>query len=120
MVDEDRKARIAEAMADASRRIDGLKAGLRLQAIHHDNEEYSAQQRALDAAGTGLRMSQAGYRAGETGLLQVLDAQRAYQRARIGQLRAKTAQYLDTAQLSVALGGHSDSALARRMARDNE
>lgn len=34
--DEDRKARIAEAMADASRRIDGLKAGLRLQAIHHD------------------------------------------------------------------------------------
>lgn len=91
-----------------------------LQAIHHDNEEYAAQQRALNAAGTSLRISQAGYQAGETGLLQVLDAQRAYQHALIGQLRAKTAQYLDTAQLSVALGGHSDSALARRMARDNE
>ena len=91
-----------------------------LQAINHDNEEYSAQQRALNAAGTGLRISQAGYQAGETGLPQVLDAQRAYQRALIGQLRAKTAQYLDTAQLSVALGGHSDGALALRMARENE
>ncbi|MFK2904924.1 efflux transporter outer membrane subunit [Dyella ginsengisoli] len=91
-----------------------------LQAINHDNEEYAAQQRALNAAETGLRISQAGFQAGETGLLQVLDAQRAYQRALIGQLRAKTAQYLDTAQLSVALGGHSDGALARRMAHDNE
>lgn len=91
-----------------------------LQAIHHDDEEYAAQARALDAAGTGLRMSQAGYRAGETGLLQVLDAQRAYQRARIGQVRARTAQYLDTAQLSVALGGHSRGALlARETANDN-
>jgi NodT family efflux transporter outer membrane factor (OMF) lipoprotein len=91
-----------------------------LQAIHHDNEEYAAQQRALNAAGTGLRISQAGYQAGETGLLQVLDAQRAYQHALIGQLRAKTAQYLDTAQLSVALGGQSDGALARRLARENK
>jgi NodT family efflux transporter outer membrane factor (OMF) lipoprotein len=91
-----------------------------LQAIHHDNEEYAAQARALDAAGTSLRMSQAGYRAGETGLLQVLDAQRAYQRARIGQVRARAAQYLDAAQLSVALGGRSHSALfARATASDN-
>jgi len=90
-----------------------------LQAIHHDNEEYAAQQRALDAAGTGLRMSQAGYQAGETGLLQVLDAQRAYQHALIGQLRAKTAQYLDTAQLSVALGGHSHGALFARTTASN-
>lgn len=34
--DEGRKARIAEAMTDASRRIDGVKVDLRLQAIHHD------------------------------------------------------------------------------------
>jgi NodT family efflux transporter outer membrane factor (OMF) lipoprotein len=89
-----------------------------LQAINHDTEEYAAQQRALDAAEQSLRLNREAYRAGETGLLQVLDAERAYQRALIGQIRARTAQYLDTAQLSIALGGNASGAFARRAARD--
>lgn len=87
-----------------------------LQAINHDGEEYAAQERALNAAEASLRLNQAGYRAGEIGVLQVLDAERAYQRALLGQIRARTAQYLDTVQLSVALGGNSTGAFARRTA----
>jgi NodT family efflux transporter outer membrane factor (OMF) lipoprotein len=88
-----------------------------LQAINHDAEEYSAQERALNAAAVSLRLSRDGYRAGELGVLQVLDAERAYQQALLGQIRAKTAQYLDTTQLSVALGGNSSGASERRAAR---
>jgi outer membrane protein TolC len=91
-----------------------------LQAIDHDTEEYQAQQRALDAAETSLRLNRAGYQAGETGVLGVLDAERAYQRALIGQIQARTALYLDTTQLSIALGGNSGGAFERRLAYRNE
>jgi NodT family efflux transporter outer membrane factor (OMF) lipoprotein len=84
-----------------------------LQAIRHDNEEYVAQERALSAAEANLRLNRQGYRAGEIGVLQVLDAERSYQRAVIARIRARTAQYLDTVQLSVALGGNANDAFAR-------
>jgi len=123
---------------EANRRasIDGYKASLAvyqqtvvqsltqvadvLQAINHDSEEYAGQERALNAAETSLRLNRAGYQAGETGVLQVLDAERAYQQALIGQIRAKTALYLDTAQLSVALGGNSSGAFEQSVAYRNE
>jgi NodT family efflux transporter outer membrane factor (OMF) lipoprotein len=123
---------------EANRRaaVDGYKASLAvyqqtvvqsltqvadvLQAINHDTEEYQSQQRALSAAETSLRLQRAGYRAGETGVLSVLDAERAYQRALIGEIQAKTALYLDTAQLSIALGGNSSGAFERRVASRNE
>jgi outer membrane protein TolC len=88
-----------------------------LQAINHDAEEYSAQEQALNAAEVSLRLSREGYRAGELGVLQVLDAERSYQQALLGQIRAKTAQYLDTTQLSVVLGGNSSGAFERRTAQ---
>ncbi|TPG04515.1 efflux transporter outer membrane subunit [Rhodanobacter glycinis] len=91
-----------------------------LQAINHDTEEFAAQERALNAAEVSLRLNRAGYRAGEIDVLQVLDAERTYQRALIGKIRAKTARYLDTAQLSVALGGNSSGAFERRLASRNE
>ncbi len=85
-----------------------------LQAIYHDGEEYSAQYQAMDASGTSLRLNREGYQQGEVSVLEVLDAERAYQQALLGQIRAKTAQYLDTTQLSVALGGNSADAFERR------
>jgi NodT family efflux transporter outer membrane factor (OMF) lipoprotein len=85
-----------------------------LQGIDHDAEEYAAQGRALDAAEASLQLSQEGFRAGDASVLAVLDAQRARQRALIGQIRARTAQYLDAVQLTVALGGRSDKAFLRR------
>jgi NodT family efflux transporter outer membrane factor (OMF) lipoprotein len=87
-----------------------------LQAIDHDGEDFSAQERTLEAAETSLRLNRTGYQAGETGVLQVLDAERAYQRALLGTIGARTARYLDTARLSVALGGNSNGAFARRTA----
>ena len=122
--------------ADRRASVDGYKASLAdyqqtvvkslgqvadvLQAIHHDSEEFAAQERALDAAATSLHLNQEGFRAGEIGVLQVLDAERSYQQALINQIRAKTAQYLDTVQLSVALGGNSNQAFERTAADRNE
>jgi NodT family efflux transporter outer membrane factor (OMF) lipoprotein len=91
-----------------------------LQAINHDADEYAAQQRALSAAETSLRLARAGYQAGEIGVLQVLDAERGYERAVLGQIRARTAQYLDTVQLSVALGGNASGAFERKVATRGE
>lgn len=85
-----------------------------LRAINHDAEEYAAQERALSAAEASLRLNREAYRAGEIDVLQVLDAERAYQRALLGQIQARTAQYLDTVQLSVALGGNASGAFDRR------
>jgi outer membrane protein TolC len=85
-----------------------------LQAINHDAEEYSAQDHALNSAGISLRLNREGYREGEISVLQVLDAERAYQQALLGQIRAKTAQYLDTTELFVALGGNSAVTFERR------
>jgi NodT family efflux transporter outer membrane factor (OMF) lipoprotein len=91
-----------------------------LQAVHHDSEEYAAQDRALASAELSLRLNREGYKAGETGVLQVIDAERSYQRALIGQIQAKTAQYQDNVQLSIALGGNSDEAFQRRAAYRDE
>jgi NodT family efflux transporter outer membrane factor (OMF) lipoprotein len=87
-----------------------------LQGINHDSEEYVAQEHALSAAEASLRLNQQGYMVGEIGVLQVLDAERGYQRALIGQIQAKTARHLDTVQLSIALGGNSSGAFEQRVA----
>lgn len=85
-----------------------------LQSINHDAEEYSAQDQALDSAGINLRLNQQGYQEGEISVLQVLDSERSYEQALLGQIRAKTAQYLDTTQLFVALGGNAAGVFERR------
>ncbi|GLQ52358.1 efflux transporter outer membrane subunit [Dyella flava] len=87
-----------------------------LQGVNHDAEEYAAQEQALSAAQTSLQLNQQGYQVGETSVLQVLDAQRSYQRALIGEIQAKTARYLDNVQLSVALGGNANGASEQRVA----
>ena len=92
-----------------------------LQAINHDAEETVAQDRALQSAQANLRLNQAAYRAGDIDVLHVVDAERGYQRALLGQIQARTAQYLDTVQLSVALGGNASGAFSRRIAfRDGQ
>jgi NodT family efflux transporter outer membrane factor (OMF) lipoprotein len=87
-----------------------------LQAINHDSEEYAAQEHALSAAEASLRLNRQGFQVGEIGVLQVLDAERGYQRALIGQIQAKTARHLDTIQLSIALGGNASGAFEQRVA----
>lgn len=87
-----------------------------LQAINHDAEQYLAQDDALRAADSSFRLNQQAYSQGENSILQVLEAERAYEQALLGQIRVKTAQYLDTVRLYVALGGNSVGVFEQKVA----
>ncbi|MNG27278.1 hypothetical protein D3C84_1123780 [compost metagenome] len=63
-----------------------------------------------------MRLNRQAFAQGENGILQVLEAERAYQQALLGQVRVKTAQYLDTVQLFVALGGNSVGVFEQQVA----
>lgn len=76
-----------------------------LQALANDAVLLKAQREALDAAQSTLDLTQQSYQAGQTSFPQVIEAQRLYQQARLGYVRAKAQRHLDTLQLFVALGG---------------
>jgi NodT family efflux transporter outer membrane factor (OMF) lipoprotein len=78
-----------------------------LAALEHDTQQTEAQQRALDVAESSLALTRESYSAGNTGVLQILDAERQVQRARIGVAKARAQRMQDTAELVVALGGDS-------------
>jgi NodT family efflux transporter outer membrane factor (OMF) lipoprotein len=73
-----------------------------LQALAHDEELLDEQRRAEAAAAASLNLARLSYAAGNSGILQVLDAQRQFQQARLGSVRAGSQRYLDTVQLFVA------------------
>lgn len=84
-----------------------------LQALAHDAELLRTQQRALEAASNAVRLQRLSYSGGGTGILPVLDAERQYQRARVGYVQAAAQRYQDTVQLFVAMGGGwSDAPIA--------
>jgi NodT family efflux transporter outer membrane factor (OMF) lipoprotein len=76
-----------------------------LQALEHDAEQLDAQAHAQDAARENLDLTRKSYLEGNVGVLQVLDAERLYQQARLGYVRAQSQRYIDTLQLFLALGG---------------
>ncbi len=76
-----------------------------LRALGNDAELTAAERQALDAARSSLQLQRVSYAAGRSNMLQLLDAQRAYQQARLGYARATAQRFADTAQLLVALGG---------------
>jgi NodT family efflux transporter outer membrane factor (OMF) lipoprotein len=76
-----------------------------LQALTHDADLLAAEQHALDMASEAVRLQRINYANGGTGILSLLDAQRQYQRARLGYVRAEARRYQDTIQLFVAMGG---------------
>jgi NodT family efflux transporter outer membrane factor (OMF) lipoprotein len=76
-----------------------------LRALGHDAELIGAQKTALDTSLASLKLQRLSYAAGKSDLLQLLDAERAYQQARLGYVRAQTQRYQDTAQLFIAMGG---------------
>ena len=76
-----------------------------LRALAHDAELVDAQHALLDAAREALALQRKSYAAGRTDLLQLLDAQRSYEQARLGFARAQGQRLGDTAELFVALGG---------------
>ncbi|MBI1275165.1 efflux transporter outer membrane subunit [bacterium] len=76
-----------------------------LTALDHDAAAIAAQQQALDTAKASLALSRKSYEAGNTGVLQIQDAQRQLAQAQLGLSRAISQRYMDTAGLFVALGG---------------
>jgi len=76
-----------------------------LEALEHDAQELEAQAHAQDAARENVDLTRKSYNEGNVGVLQVLDAERSYQNARLGYVRAQAQRYLDTVQLFLALGG---------------
>ncbi len=76
-----------------------------LQALNHDADLVAGEQRALDLASESVRLQRIDYTGGGAGILPLLDAERQYQRARLGLVQAQARRYLDTAQLLVAMGG---------------
>ena len=106
------RSRAAQASADAVaadyRRIVlqafGQVADV-LQAIAHDEAAAAAQQRAMDIASDSLRLNRLRYQGGKSDLQPVIDAQRAFQRARLAFVKAQTQRYLSAVQLVIATGG---------------
>jgi NodT family efflux transporter outer membrane factor (OMF) lipoprotein len=83
-----------------------------LEALTHDAEQLDAQAQAQQSAQSNLELARASYAEGNSGVLQVLDAERSFQRARLGYVRAVAQRYLDTVQLFLALGGTPAQPLA--------
>jgi NodT family efflux transporter outer membrane factor (OMF) lipoprotein len=76
-----------------------------LEALDHDQELLASEQAALETSSESLALTRESYSAGNSGVLQVLDAQRQNQEARLGLVRAQGQRYQDTVQLLLALGG---------------
>jgi len=76
-----------------------------LQALDHDAELLAAEESAVTAAQSSLDLTRRAYSIGNVGVLQVVDAERQVQQARLGLVRARSQRYLDTAQLFLAMGG---------------
>ncbi|HEY2395683.1 MAG TPA: efflux transporter outer membrane subunit [Rudaea sp.] len=76
-----------------------------LAALEHDAEGLRAAATAVDAAKVTLDLSQRQERAGYANTLALLNAEQAYQQARINLVQAQANRYADTAALFQALGG---------------
>ncbi len=76
-----------------------------LRALEHDGEAVQAQYRSLQTVRQELEVAEAGYQSGSTDYLSLLNAEVAYQNARIASVRAVAQRYQDTVSLFVALGG---------------
>jgi NodT family efflux transporter outer membrane factor (OMF) lipoprotein len=76
-----------------------------LNALQYDADALAAQSQAEQAAAKSLDLVKASYRLGAASYLQLLDATRQWQQARIGYIQARAARLSDTAALYAALGG---------------
>ena len=77
-----------------------------LEALDHDQELLDERtERGRDREPRTWHLTRESYSAGNSGVLQVLEAQRQNQQARLGLVRAQSQRLEDTVQLLLALGG---------------
>ncbi len=76
-----------------------------LEALDHDARLAADEQQALQTASDSVQLQRLSFAEGGAGILGLLDAQRAYQQALLGWVRADGARFRDTVDLLVATGG---------------
>ena len=76
-----------------------------LEDLNHDQELLTSEQSALTTSSDSLALTRESYSAGNTGVLQVLEAERQNQQARLGLVRAQVQRLEDSVQLLLSLGG---------------
>jgi NodT family efflux transporter outer membrane factor (OMF) lipoprotein len=76
-----------------------------LDALTHDTELLEAQRIAVASTFSSVKLTRAAYAMGDAKLIQVLDAERLYQQARLGHVRTRAQRLSDTARLFAAVGG---------------
>ncbi|MDB5405854.1 MAG: efflux transporter outer rane subunit, partial [Rhodospirillales bacterium] len=76
-----------------------------LDALQHDAELIEYEERALAATQGSVALTRTSFSAGQARFIEVLDAERLYQRALLGHARAIAQRFADTGQLFVAMGG---------------
>jgi NodT family efflux transporter outer membrane factor (OMF) lipoprotein len=76
-----------------------------LQALANDADQLRAESEAERTAAAALDLARRSYTVGNSGILDVIDAQRRLAQARLGLSRVRAQRLVDTAQLYVALGG---------------
>ncbi|WP_375381778.1 efflux transporter outer membrane subunit [uncultured Sphingomonas sp.] len=101
-IDQARAADAAyrQTVLDAFRQVADL-----LQAINSDARSVANQQQAVDVAQRSLGLSRRSFQVGNSGILQVLESERLYQRASSNLVDAQARQYLNVARLYVATAG---------------
>ncbi len=76
-----------------------------LQALSHDADQLRDQNAAAQISLDARDLARRSYSAGNSGILDVIDAERRAAQAQLGLSRATAQRLLDTARLYVALGG---------------
>lgn len=76
-----------------------------LQALANDADRVHAEAEAMRTADASLDLARKSYQAGNSGILDVIDAERRSAQAQLGLSRAQAQRLLDTVALYVALGG---------------
>jgi NodT family efflux transporter outer membrane factor (OMF) lipoprotein len=83
-----------------------------LDSLQHDAELIEYEERALAATQASVLLTRASFSAGQARFIEVLDAERLYQRALLGHAHAVAQRFADTSQLFLAMGGGRNWAAA--------
>ena len=76
-----------------------------MQALANDTEQFNSQAAAAQTAEAARDLVRRSYTVGNSGILDVLDAERSTAQAQLGLSRAQAQRLIDTARLYMSLGG---------------
>ena len=76
-----------------------------MQALSNDEEQFNSQAAAARTAASARDLIRRSFTVGNSGILDVLDAERSTAQAQLGLSRAKAQRLIDTTRLYIALGG---------------